>query len=146
MQPAITVRPAIPADISNMAILRGGGEKLVQTMLAYLHGDYSPSYALACRRVLIATIDDQFAGYISGQLTTRFGCDGELQWLNVAEPFQRQGVADTLIKELLTWFKAEGAKTICVNVAPENLIARKVYAKHGAVQLNEHWLIWREVL
>jgi ribosomal protein S18 acetylase RimI-like enzyme len=52
--------------------------------------------------MLVATIDNQFAGYSAGQLTTRFACDGELQLLNVAEPFRGQGVANALIKELLS--------------------------------------------
>ncbi len=54
------------------------------------------------RTMLVATIDNQFAGYSAGQLTTRFACDGELQLLNVAEPFRGQGVANALIKELLS--------------------------------------------
>jgi hypothetical protein len=34
------------------------------------------------------------------------------------------------------WFVAHGAMKVCVNVAPENLAARRLYARHGTVALD----------
>jgi hypothetical protein len=33
------------------------------------------------------------------------------------------------------------ATRVCVNVAPENLRARRFYARHGAAPLSEDWMV-----
>ncbi|MFZ4507854.1 MAG: GNAT family N-acetyltransferase, partial [Fimbriimonas sp.] len=100
----LKIRAATPNDIKDLASLRGGGERLEKTMLAYLQGDYFPSHAMNLRLVLVGTLDGEFAGYTAGHETDRFGCQGELQWLNVKPEFQRQGVGRELVTTLLTWF------------------------------------------
>lgn len=128
-----------------MAGLRGGGAPLEERMRGYPGGTYSPSFARPERVALVARVGGEFAGYGAGQLTTRFGCDGELQWLNVAEGFRGQGVADALIQSLAKWFVQSGATRVCVNVDPENVVARRVYERHGAQALNEHFLVWPDI-
>jgi ribosomal protein S18 acetylase RimI-like enzyme len=141
----IVIREAGVQDIAFMAGLRGGGELVEQTISNYMNGSYSPRFALSERAVHLALFGDSRAGYVAGQRTTRHDCDGELQWLNVAEEFRGGGIADALMTRMFAWFESVGAFQISVNVAPENVAARKVYARLGAERLNEHWMIWKDL-
>lgn len=114
-------------------------------MLGYLLGSYSPSFALADREVLVAKVENRFAGYVAGHRTTRYDCEGELQWLNVAEQYRGSGMADELMRQMLDWFRSKSIFRVCVNVEPANAAARKVYMRHGATELNEHWLVWKDL-
>ncbi len=80
--------------------------------------------------------------FIAGHLTRRFGCDGELEWLDVVAECRRTGVAGELWRALATWFAGRQARRICVDVDPQNAPARAFYRKHGAQDLNPHWLVW----
>ena len=93
----------------------------------------------------VALKDKDVVGYIAGHLTERYDCDGELQYLWVSPQHRRRGIALNLFRMLTTWFDAHGANNICVDVEPDNIVARSFYAKCGAEELNSHWLIWREV-
>ena len=141
----ISILPATDSDIPDLASLRGGGNRLEQTMLGYLHGTYSPGFAEKDRAVFVARLSGEFAGYVAGHRTTRFGCDGELQWLNVAEKHRGIGVADALIQKILDWFRSKEINRVCVNVDPANHIARRVYERHGAAELDQYWLIWSDL-
>lgn len=114
-------------------------------MLGYLQGSYSPRFAEKDRAVFVARLDDDFAGYVAGHGTTRFGCDGELQWLNVAEKHRGMGVSDALIQRMLEWFRAMKINRVCVNVDPANQIARRVYKRHGAAEMDPYWLVWSDL-
>ena|SRR5436190_7745809 len=80
--------------------------------------------------------------FIAGHLTRRFGCDGELEWLDVVAECRRTGVAGELWRALATWFAGHQARRICVDVDPQNAPARAFYRKHGAQDLNAHWFVW----
>lgn len=115
------------------------------TMRRYLAGEHHPHHSLAPRVAYVAMSGGTVVGYIAGHRTTRFGCAGELQWLLVA-PTQRRGtVASGLLAALATWFSAQGATRVCVNVAPENVPARRFYSRHGAMDLSEYWMVWSDV-
>jgi ribosomal protein S18 acetylase RimI-like enzyme len=141
----VTITSAQPEDIPDLASLRGGGQALEETMLGYLLGSYSPSFAQATRAVFVARLDNDFAGYCAGHRTTRYECDGELQSMNVAERYRGKGVADALIATLFGWFTAESIHRVCVNLAPENAAAQKFYRRHGAAELNPFWLVWPDI-
>ncbi len=145
MLPKIVILPARSEDVPNLASLRGGGELIQQRIQGYIEGTYSPSFALEARAVFIAKVDREFAGYIAGHRTTRHQCQGELQWLNAAEKYRGKGVADALLKGMFEWFLTQEIRSVCVNVAPQNEVAIKFYKRHGASELNEHWLIWTDV-
>jgi GNAT superfamily N-acetyltransferase len=138
----VEILPAQLEDVPLLASLRGGGGQLEQTMRGYMQGSYSPQFAEADRIVFVARIDNEFAGYVSGHRTTRFNCDGELQWLNVAEAFRGKGVSDALIQRVVEWFLSNSIFNVCVNVEPDNIAGRKVYFRHGASELDSHWLVW----
>jgi ribosomal protein S18 acetylase RimI-like enzyme len=114
-------------------------------MAAYLKGQHDPQHALVPRIIYVAIKGSAFVGYIGGHLTTRFGCDGELQYLYVVPSLRRSGVASELLRRLAMWFDAAGTSRICVDVEPTNQAARGFYFDRGAEVLNSHWLVWQNL-
>jgi GNAT superfamily N-acetyltransferase len=137
------------ADVPAMAELRAasgwGGGAAGETMFRYLSGVHHPRQALAPRAAFVAESEGGVVGYIAGHRTTRFGCAGELQWLLVAPARRGGSVAATLLQALATWFVQQGASRVCVNVASGNVRARRFYARHGAVELSDHWMVWPDI-
>jgi GNAT superfamily N-acetyltransferase len=111
----------------------------------YLQGTQQPQHALPERVILLATIDAQPAGLVAGHLTQRFDCNGELQWIDVVPEHRRLGIASALLRKQAEWFFAQNVSRVCVDVQPDNSIARSFYARHGAVPLNPHWMVWNDI-
>lgn len=116
-----------------------------QRMAAYLRGEHHPQKALAPRVAFMALDGAAVIGYTAGHLTRRFDCDGELQYLFVASAYRRQGVARALVARLASWFAAQGATRVCVNVDLESDAAGKFYRALGATELGRAWMEWRDV-
>jgi GNAT superfamily N-acetyltransferase len=114
-------------------------------MHRYLIGEHHPQRALAGRAVFVAEVEGALVGFIAGHLTTRFGCDGELQWLLVAPAWRGSLTAGGLLQTLAAWFVCRTAPRVCVNVALENVRARRFYARCGAVELSEGWMVWPDI-
>jgi ribosomal protein S18 acetylase RimI-like enzyme len=137
------------ADVDQLAQIRsqdwGSVAYWHDRILGYMQGERHPQQALASRLVLIAVEDDRIVGFIAGHLTRRFDCDGEVEWLNVIPERRRTGIAGELLRRLATWFAERDARRICVDVDPDNAPARRFYRKHGAQDLNPHWLVWSNV-
>jgi GNAT superfamily N-acetyltransferase len=108
----------------------------------YLRGEHWPQQALPERAAFVAVDDGKLVGFVAGHRTRRFDCDGELQWINVAEERRGQGIADKLMAQIGGWFIEQDALRVCVNVNPENITARRLYARCGARPLNEQWMGW----
>jgi len=121
----------------------GGADET--TMRRYLTGEHHPREALAPRVAFVAEADGVITGFVAGHLTRRFACDGELQWILVAPERRGTPAATRLLRALATWFVAHDAARVCVNVAPENDVARRFYARHGATVLSEHWMVWKDI-
>ena len=136
-------------DIAGMAALRAqtwGTEPYWAARIGgYLNGEHSPQQALAERVAFVALDGNVVVGLVAGHRTKRFGCDGELEWIDVAKERRGQGIADGLMAVMIQWFVQQGALRVCVNVAPENTVAQRLYARHGAVPLNEHWMVWNDI-
>jgi GNAT superfamily N-acetyltransferase len=111
----------------------------------YLRGELHPKHALAPRVAYVATNGDTVVGLVAGHLTTRHGCDGELEWVDIAGDHRRKGIAYGLLRKLAAWFVKHDANKVCVDVQPENTTARAFYAKHGAVELNRRWMVWNRM-
>ena len=95
------------------------------------------------RVIVVAEIDDAIVGFIAGQLTTRYNCQGELQWLDVASNFRRKKLASKLVHVLAQWFIQKDAYKICVD--PGNDAARLFYSAIGATNLNAHCMHWEDI-
>jgi ribosomal protein S18 acetylase RimI-like enzyme len=145
----LTLRNATTADIEAMALIRSrewGDSGYWQTRIAgYLDGSLSPQQALTSRHCLVAAEDTKLVGFVAGHLTRRHDCMGEVQWLNVALEWRRQGLASVLLRALARWFASQNALRVCVDVEPANSVARAFYQRHGARELNRHWLVWDDI-
>lgn len=136
------------ADVPRLADVRQGDAEngpADPRMRKYLEGNHHPRYALAPRVMYMALDGDQIAGYIAGHLTTRFDCEGELQYLYVSPDHRRRGAATALLRALSGWFDGQGARRVCVDVVPENTVARSFYGHNGAVELNRNWMVWKHI-
>jgi GNAT superfamily N-acetyltransferase len=145
----IRYREATASDIEEMAQIRtdGGwtGGASAERMGRYLAGTHHPQQARAARRAYVAEDSGRMVGFVAGHLTARLECDGEVQWLYVI-PARRGGeIATGLLARMAAWFLDQHARRICVNVEPENRVARRFYQRRGARALNQHWLVWDDV-
>jgi len=142
------IRLATEEDIPAMAQIRslewGDEAYWVDRISWYKHGEHSPQQALPERAVFVAVCEGAVIGFTSGHKTRRLHCDGELQWLNVATHKRGLGIADQLISRMGVWFLEQQAKRICVNVASDNIAARRVYERCGAIALQENWMVWED--
>src|ERR1700758_3272629 len=142
----IRVRRVEEADIASMATLRArewGTRAFWQARIEqYLRGEHSPQKTLPARTAFVAEENGAVVGFVSGHQTSRYGCDGELQWINVAKEHRGRGIAGTLLETVAGWFVQQQAPRVCVNVDPRNAAACGLYKKFGAQPLREHWLVW----
>jgi len=111
--------------------------------MQYLVGTHHPQEALLPRVMWCAEDDHLPVGYIAGHLTKRLGCDGELQWIYVVPHYRGRAIACQFLRLLGEWFVNQRAIRICVNAGTEQ--ARSFYRRHGAVDLNKHWLVWSDI-
>jgi ribosomal protein S18 acetylase RimI-like enzyme len=114
-------------------------------MALYLEGKHHPQHGLTPRVMFVCKENQSTVGYIGGHLTRRYDCDGELQYLYVAHQHRRNGIASQLLALLARWFSEQDASRICVDVEPDNAPARAFYARHGAVDLSDYWMVWPDV-
>ena len=147
--PSHFIREATLADVPLMASLRDksgwGGGANEERMAMYLSNEHHPQHACPQRIAFIAVQNDKVLGYIAGHLTTRFGCQGELQWILVDPGYRGSSVASELLISMAEWFTQNDSIRVCVNVEPENVRARGFYRKHGAGELSEYWLQWPDM-
>ncbi len=145
----VQYRQAGKSDVPAMARIRAlswGTEDYWRTRIAaYMDCELHPQHALMHRVNYVALEGDSVVGLIAGHLTTRHGCDGELEWIDVIPEQRGSGVASGLFRRLAAWFAEQKASKICVDVDPANTIARRFYTCHGATELNPHWLVWNDI-
>jgi ribosomal protein S18 acetylase RimI-like enzyme len=145
----VLYRQALLDDIPAMAKIRaadwGGEEYWRDRILQYLTYQLHPREALRPRVALVGVEQERVVGLIAGHLTTRFGCDGELEWISVRQDYRRRGVASQLLYHLADWFTAKHARRVCVDVEPSNHAARRFYVRHGAKDLRPHWMVWEDI-
>jgi ribosomal protein S18 acetylase RimI-like enzyme len=145
----VTYRQAERFDIPVMARIRAAEweteEYWQQRIAGYLDGEIHPQKALKPRVSYVAYAGDSLVAFIAGHLTQRYSCDGELEWINVIREHRGTGIASELLRLLAAWFIKQKALRICVDVQPSNISARRFYMRHGAEDLNPHWLVWKNI-
>lgn len=148
---SINFRTAVVSDIDALAKIRALNSYdyayWFNRISEYFQGVNGPQFALTERAIFVATHDEKVVAFAAGHLSTRFNCQGELQWIDTLEPYRDMGIASKLIKLLAGWFDYYKAYKVCVD--PGNPEARKFYGKNNAINLNDHWMCWnniREVL
>jgi GNAT superfamily N-acetyltransferase len=142
----VAYRPVEDGDVGAMALIRAkewGTEAFWKTRIGlYLAGKHSPQQALPLRALFVAVDDGAVVGFVAGHRTQRYGCEGELQWINVVEERRGHGVAGKLLETMADWFTNQKLGRICVNVDSSNVAVRRFYAKYGGKPLNDHWMVW----
>lgn len=137
------------SDLPAMARIRAAEweteEYWSRRIRAYMAGDLDAKFALKPHIIYVCCQDDLLTGFIAGHLTTRHECQGELEWINVVREKRGSGAASGLLRVLAKWFVAQNALRICVDVEPENTVARRFYARHGAEDLKPHWMVWNDI-
>lgn len=145
----VVYRHANESDIAAMAKLRaaswGDEEYWKQRIHGYMACEIHPQKALKPRVSYVAVEKEAVVGLIAGHLTRRYGCDGELEWIDVVAERRGSGIATDLLERLAKWFVEQKATKICVDVQPANVAARRFYARHGAEDLKPHWMIWNDI-
>ena len=76
--------------------------------------------------------------------TRRHGADAELESIYVLRNGQGKGVGSALVKAIAGKLVAGGDRSLCVGYDPRNPYKR-FYLKHGAVEINPNWAIWRNL-
>lgn len=147
--PSILYRTAEEPDFPGMvrlrALKRGNEDYWSYRISRYFEGSYNPQQALGTRVAFVAVEGDSVVGFIAGHLTSRYSCDGEVQWIHVAPERRRSGVASELLRMLAKWFVEQNALKVCVDVDPSNTAGLKFYQRHGAVELVPHWMYWNDI-
>jgi GNAT superfamily N-acetyltransferase len=142
----INYRQALDTDVPAMAKIRakewGQEEHWKRRISGYMQGTSHPRDALSTRSLFVALANNEVIGFIAGHLTTRLNCTGELQWISVLDAYRGRGIASGLLRLLASWFIQNNATKVCVD--PDDT-ARKFYAKHGASNLNKHWMVWYDI-
>lgn len=142
------IRPVEAPDVPLLASIRAQSWQTEgfwrDRINRYLRGEHSPQKALAARAILVAIKEKDVVGFVAGHQTTRFNCDGELQWIDVRDDQRGLGIGQKLIERIGEWFVGQNLLRICVNVDPLNVPARRLYTNCGAQPLNEHWMLWED--
>ena len=142
-------RQAGKSNVPAMARIRAGEwgtEEYWRVRISrYLDRELHPQQALLPRVIYVALEGDSLVGFIAEHLTRRYACDGELEWINVIRERRGSVVASELLRLLAAWFAKQKASRICVDVDPASTTARRFYMRHGADNLNEHWLVWNDI-
>ena len=112
---------------------------------AYLEGNVSAQHAVPGHAVFVADVEGEVVGFVAGHRTTRHKCQGELEWIDVVAAHRRRGIAGRMVVRLAEWFVQQQALRVCIDVKPENSVARGLYAKFGARPLNPYWMFWEDV-
>jgi ankyrin repeat protein/GNAT superfamily N-acetyltransferase len=108
----------------------------------YLQQGSGAQQSLGDGFVILAKRGGQLIGFAAYHHTRRLECDAELQAIYVLSGHQARGTGTKLLSEILRRLAADGSRSLCVGYAPGNPYKR-FYAKHGAVEINPHWAVWR---
>ena len=146
--PGVSFRKATSADAPGMAACRLTDPVVGPAdarMAAYFDGRHHPQQAVLPRVGYVAESDSAIIGYVAGHRTTRYGYEGEVQYLFVAPAHRRRGVATALLCLLGGWFEEESVRRVCVNVDADSRPAQPFYESLGASPFRSHWWAWEDI-
>ncbi len=78
--------------------------------------------------VMVREPGDQVVGYI---IFWKVGEEVQVNNIAIHPDFRRRGLGESLLREVISWVKKEGAQFITLEVRPSNLAARALYQKLG---------------
>lgn len=87
---------------------------------------------------LVAQVDGETAGFILGLIEQyRKSLGGHIYTIDVASKYRRMGVGLKLLEEIEKDFIKKGAEACLLEVRINNQAARKLYQKHGYIELGK---------
>ena len=98
------------------------------SLLNHLHAMHPDGF-------LVAEADGKIVGYLIGVL--RWGTTGHILAIATDPPYQRQGIASALMKNIIDRLRAKGAKLVRLEVRKSNVVAQQFYLKLGFRQREE---------
>lgn len=110
----------------------------------YLNEGSRAQYALGDGFGILAESGAELIGFAAYHHTRRWRCDAELQSMYVLRHQQGRGAGTALLHEVVRRLREDGSSSLCVGYDPANPYKR-FYVKHGAVEINPHWAVWREL-
>lgn len=154
------IRPATPADAELIAdLLVAAKEGSFPTLLDAQDRDV-PFWVNRWRRYLgegspaQMSRGDGFAflveraghavGFAAYHHTRRHETDVELQAIYLLPVAQGQGLGTALLNTIGGLAYADGSRSMCVGYDSRNPYKR-FYLKHGAMEINPHWAVWRDI-
>ncbi|MFQ6129199.1 MAG: ribosomal protein S18-alanine N-acetyltransferase [Candidatus Hadarchaeaceae archaeon] len=84
---------------------------------------------------LVAEAEGKIVGYVIGVL--RWGATGHILAIATDPPYQRQGIASTLMEHIINRLRAKGAKLVRLEVRKSNVGAQQFYLRLGFQQREE---------
>lgn len=153
--PALTVRDAVPGDLSALAALsqktftdKFGHLYHPEDLAAFLeesHGAAAYAAYLADPRNLIRVVEAEAGGLAAYLLCSPLSLPAEntqpgaveLKRLYVDTPLQGRGLGSRFVGEALAWARAQGAPEIYLSVYSENEGAQRLYARYGWEKVGE---------
>lgn len=88
---------------------------------------------------LVAETDGELAGFILGTIITKASWTyGYILWLAVSPKFQRRGVADKLVDNVIARMIEDGARFMLVDTDPTNNPAVKFFNRKGFGNIRQH--------
>ena len=109
---------------------------------SYLNDGSRAQGSLGDGFALPAELSGKAVAFAAWHHTTRHGTNAELESIYVVHSAQRAGVGTALLRAVASRLLADGSRSLCVGYDPRSPYKR-FYFKHGAVELNPHWAIWR---
>jgi GNAT superfamily N-acetyltransferase len=110
----------------------------------YLTHGSSAQNSLGDGFVLLAEFDSRPVAFAAYHHTTRHDTNAELQAIFVLPGAQRCGIGSELLRVIAGRLRDDGSASLCVGYEPRNPYKR-FYLKHGAVEINPHWAVWRDL-
>jgi ribosomal protein S18 acetylase RimI-like enzyme len=88
---------------------------------------------------LVAEIEGQLAGFVLGTVIYKGSwAYGYIIWLGVSPNFQRRGVGDSLVDQLVERMIEDGARFMLVDTDPANIPAVKFFTRKGFGNIRQH--------
>ncbi len=120
----VTLRPLTSEDLPRV-------QEVDAAAFTPLWRNSPPSLKYALKQAAVATVAENEAGIVGYQISTPNMLGGHLARLAVHPDAQGQGVAYTLVRDMMAQFQKRGALRVSVNTQNTNQPSLKLYSKLG---------------
>lgn len=134
--PEISIRPMTIDDLSQIEVLD-------KTAFGSLWHNSQTSLEYAFEQAAFATIADIDGDIVGYQISTYMQMGAHLARLATHPQYQRQGIGNAILRDLLMQFKQRGAMRITVNTQEDNLASIALYENAGFTRTGETYPVYQ---